>query len=194
LKLKNYVVAQRQSDPNFFGKGQFLASGSLGSGNALWEVSDKSVHPTFQGTKMLLEDSIPLTGAKKVYMMLGMNDVALYGIDGALENYATLLDRIQASAPDVEFYIESVTPICQGAEKGSLNNANIEEYNARLQEWCQERGMHYIDVAQVMRDQNGYLPRAYCSDPDGMGIHMTDEGCKIWLGYLLEDAKLLQGT
>lgn len=192
LKLKNYVVAQRQSDPDFFGKGQFLASGSLGSGNALWEVSDQSVHPTFQGEKLPLEQSVPKTGAKKVYLMLGVNDVAVYGIDGSIENYKTLLDLIQEADPEVEFYIQSATPICQGAEKGALTNATLEEYNQKLEEMCRERDLHFIDVARVLRDGEGFLPREYCSDPDGMGIHLTDPACRMWLGYLLEDAKLLQ--
>lgn len=190
LKLKNFVVQQRQTVPEYFGGGQFLASGSLGSANALWEVDDKSVHPSFQGEKMRLEESIPLTGAKKVYMMLGINDIAVYGIDGAIENYGLLLDSIQASVPNVEFYIQSATPICEGAEVGELNNANLELYNEKLQAMCEEREIHFVDVASVLRDENGYLPREYCSDPDGMGIHLQDEACKLWLGYLLEDVSL----
>jgi len=188
LKLKNHVTKARQTDPGYFGQGQFLTSGSLGSANALWEVSDKSVHPAYQGEKMLLEQSIPLTGAKKVYMMLGINDIAVYGIDGAIENYKTLLDKIETAAPGVEFYIQSATPICEGGEKGALNNANLEEYNRKLEEMCQARGVRFVDVASVMRDESGYLPRNYCSDPDGMGIHLTDEGCQVWLDFLLEDA------
>ena len=188
-KLQNYVVAQRKSDPGFFGKAKFLTSISLGSGNALWAVSDQSVHPTYQGEKMRLEKSIPLTGAKKVYMMLGMNDIAVYGIDGAVENYCKLMDLILENAPDVEFYIQSVTPICQGRERGSLNNANLVRYNAALAQMCRERGIHFVDVAQVMRDADGCLPRNYCVDPDEMGIHVTDLACRVWLGYLSMDAQ-----
>lgn len=188
LKLKNHVTQQRQTQPDYFGEGQFLTSGSLGSGNALWEVSDKSVHPTYQGEKMLLEQSIPLTGKTKVYMMLGINDIAVYGIEGAVENYAALLDKISRQAENVEFYIQSATPICEGAEVGALTNANLELYNQKLEEMCQARGVRFVDVASVMRDENGYLPRNYCSDPDGMGIHLTDEGCYVWLDYLMQDA------
>lgn len=101
LKLRNYVIEQRKTDPGFLGSAQFLTSGSLGSGNALWEVSDESVHPAFQGVKMRLEDSIPLTKAKKVFIMLGINDLNVYGIDGAIDNYTTLLELIQAAVPDV---------------------------------------------------------------------------------------------
>ena len=194
LKLKNFVVQQRQAFPEYFRGGQFLASGSLGSANALWEVDDKSVHPSFQGEKMRLEESIPLTGAKKVYMMLGINDIAVYGIDGAIENYGKLLDSILASVPDVEFYIQSATPICEGAEVGELNNANLEIYNQKLKAMCEVREIHFVDVAAVLRGEDGYLPRDYCSDPDGMGIHLTDVACQLWLGCLLDDVQILQGN
>ena len=191
LKLKNFVVKQRQTEPGYFGCGQFLASGSLGSGNALWDVEDeKSVHPTFQGEKMLLEQSIPLTGAKKIYLMLGVNDIAVYGLEGSVENYQTLLDNILAAVPDAQLYIQSATPICEGAEVGALTNENLELYNELVLAMCEQRGICFVDVASVLRDENGYLPREYCSDPDGMGIHLEDQACKLWLGYLLEDASL----
>ena len=135
-RLQNYVIAQRKSDPGFFGGAQFLTSISLGSGNALWEVSDQSVHPTYQGEKLRLEKSVPLTGAKKVYMMLGMNDIAVYGIDGAVQNYCKLMDLILENAPDMEFYVQSATSICQGRERGSLNNENLARYNAALEQMC----------------------------------------------------------
>ena len=70
IHISNLTDYKFKIVPEYFGEGQFLTSGSLGSGNALWEVSDKSVHPAFQGEKMLLEESVPLTGAKKIYMML----------------------------------------------------------------------------------------------------------------------------
>ena len=183
--LQNYVIAQRKNDPGFFGGAQFLTSLSLGSGNALWEVSDQSVHPTYRGEKMRLEQSVPLTGAKKVYMMLGINDIAVYGIDGAVKNYGKLMDLILENAPYVEFYIQSATPICRSGEVGSLTNENLVRYNAALEQLCQERSIHFVDVAQALRDANGYLPREYCSDPDDMGIHVTGLACQVWLGYLV---------
>ena len=190
LKLKNYVTKQRQTDPAFMGGAQFLTSGSLGSANALWEVSDKSVHPTFQGDKMLLEESVPLTGAKKIYIMLGTNDIAVYGIDTSVENMSTLLERILAATPDAAVYIQSATPICEGAEQKQLNNENLELYNEKLAQLCLEKGYTFVDVASVLRDENGFLPREYCSDPDGMGIHFTDVACELWIDYLRSNAAI----
>jgi lysophospholipase L1-like esterase len=181
LKLKNYVVKKRASDPGFLGKAQFLVSGSLGSGNALWEVSDKSVHPTINGQKLPLEESVALTGAKKVYIMLGINDVVPYGIDGSVDNMETVIEKIRAKSPGIMVYVQSATPITRGGEKVKLTNKTLNAYNARLAELCKDRGYYYIDVAAALKDSAGYLPDAYSSDNY---VHFTDEACEIWINYL----------
>ena len=182
LKLSYYEAAADK-----LGGAQFLTSGSLGSGNALWEVSSKSVHPTFQNQKMRLEDSVPLTGAKKLYIMLGMNDIAVYGVDGAVANLSTLIKNIQAKVPDMKVYIQSMTPTTDTSNitsSGGINRGSIQRYNEALSSACQANGWHFVNVAEVMYDSNGYLIRAYCSDPDGMGIHFTETGCRAWIDYL----------
>ena len=80
LKLERYTTQQRSANPNFFGKAQFLTAGSMGSGNALEAPSSESIHPLYNGQKMALADSVKACGAKKVYIMLGMNDMAIYGV------------------------------------------------------------------------------------------------------------------
>lgn len=184
LRLKYYVMNQRKQDPGFMGGAQFLTSGSLGSANALWNVSDESVHPSYQGKKMLIEDAVSLCGAKKIYIMLGINDIALYGIDGSIENMLTLIGRIREKSPNTVFYIQSATPILKGKEGRQLNNANLVLYDQALETMCEEHGFYFVDVASIMRDENGFLPAAYCSDPDVQGIHFTEEACKVWIEYL----------
>lgn len=173
------------------GKSQFLTAGSLGSGNALWDVSDYSVHPTYNGVKMRLEESIPLTGAKKLYIMLGMNDVGLYGVDGAVENMTTLINLIQSSTPGLSVYIQSMTPVASSSNvlsSDGLNNYNIYLYNQKLSDVCQTYGWHFLDVGSVMYDENGWLREEYCSDLDGMGLHFTYTGCAAWVEYLYTHA------
>jgi len=186
LKLSYYEAAVDK-----LGTAQFLTSGSLGSGNALWKVSDDSVHPTYEGTKMLLEESVPLTGAKKMYIMLGMNDIALYGIDGAVTNMVTLIQNIQAAAPGITVYVQSMTPITNTSDllsESGHNPQNIHRYNETLAATCQSKGWKFVNVAEVMYDENGYLRREYCSDPDDMGIHFTEAGCEAWISYLYTHA------
>ncbi len=184
LKLYHYTKQQRQEDEDFLGKAKFLVAGSLGSGNALWKISAESVHPSYQGTKMLLEDAVDAMDAKKVYIMLGINDVALYGIDGSVENMDILIGRILEKSPDAEIYVQSATPRI-AAVKSKPTNRMLFEYDLKLYELCVERGWHFVDVASVMRDANGNLYDEYCSDAPTMGMHFTNAACELWVEYLL---------
>lgn len=179
LKLNYYNV--KSAD---LGGAQFLTSGSLGSANALWDVSDKSVHPSFQGEKMRVEDAVALCGAKKLYIMLGMNDVGLYGAEESAQNLVTLLALILDQSPDLEVYVQSVTPMTSTSTLKSLTNEKILAYNALVLEACEQNGWYYVDVASVMTGIDGCLPREYCSDPDDMGIHFTETACALWAQYL----------
>ena len=183
MKLSFYEAAV-----DVLGKAKFLTAGSLGSGNALWEVSEQSVHPVYKDEKMLIEDSISMMGAKKVYIMLGMNDIALYGVEQATANMEKLIDRILAKSPDAVIYIQSMTPITSTSNLLSSSGHNpgtIHAYNKALLNLSKARGFYFVDVASVMYDSNGYLQRDYCSDPDEMGIHFTNAGCAVWADYLL---------
>ena len=186
LKLERYTTQQRSSNPGFFGKAQFLTAGSMGSGNALEAPSSDSIHPLYNGQKMALADSVKASGAKKVYIMLGMNDLAPYGVDGAVENMQKLITTILEKTPDAKIYIQSATPLVKAKNISThkLNNTNMAAYNEKLAALCAEQGYYFVDVASVVSDSEGNLIQSYCSDPDNMGIHFTDEGCQVWVDYL----------
>lgn len=186
VSLRLYYYCQGHSGA--LGKAQFLTSGNLGSGNALDKITEDSVHPVYQGEKMLIEDGVKASGAKKVFIMLGMNDIGLYGIEDSVKNMQTLIDRILEKSPDAEIYLQSMTPMLESTQLKNLNNENIEKYNAELKKLAEEKGYHFADVASVMKDENGNLIPEYCSDPEDMGIHFTDAGAEAWIDYLLKNA------
>lgn len=184
LGWRNYVSKIRKSDSLFFGGSdgtQFLVSGSLGAGNALWGISDESVHPSYQGTQMQLWNSIPLTGAKKVFVMFGLNDVALYGVDQTLANFATLFGKIKANVPDVQFYVLSATYVKAGGERGKLTSSLLRELNLALINFCNQNGYAFINIADALADSDGNLKAEYCSD--GF-VHQTNAAYEVWTSLL----------
>lgn len=166
-----------------FGDAVFLTSGSLGVTNSQWGLYEpKAVHPSYQGQKVTVADGIQKCGKKKVYLMLGINDMAYYTRPDLFAQFKSLTDSILEKSPDVTFYIQSVTPMT--GDKNGTTNDEINEYNALISQYCCQKGWYFIDVASVLRDENGLLPREYCSDADGMGIHFTDSACEVWRDYL----------
>lgn len=66
--------------------------------------------------------------------MLGMNDLAVYGVDGAVANMETLLNGILEKTPDAKIFIETATPLvkAKSIETNKLNNTNVRLYNEKL--------------------------------------------------------------
>lgn len=186
LKLTMY-----ESSVDRLGKAKFLTAGSLSATNALWNVSDKSVHPKYKGKKQKVEDSISqMSDVKKVYIMLGMNDINAVGPKNGIKNFEKLCNNILKKSPDVQIYVQSVTPLIKGSKssvpkEGKLNNKTIYEYNKMLASLAQKRGWYFVNVSEVMYDEEGYLKKDYCGDPTSMGLHFTNAGCKAWIDYLL---------
>jgi len=185
LALKNYEASK-----NVLGNAAFLASGSFGSGNALKPVSADSTHPKYNGVKLSVEDAVASTGKKRVYIMLGMNDLAVYGIEGSVKNLEALCDNIIKKSPYVLIYIQSMTPKISATDNPShkLCNNNIAIYNKRLNDLCISRGWYFVNVASVMYDGYGCLLDGYCSDRNGMGLHFNQAGCQAWVNYLYTHA------
>ena len=172
LKLSYYAASSGK-----LGKAQFLTRGSYSVAHAVMDT----MLLTYQGKDMAIEEAIKATGAKKVFLMMGMNDIGLYGIDATIENWGKMVQRIQEGCPGVTVYIQSMTPIWTGGEKGDLNNANMDIYNGKLKTFASDNDIDFIDVAPYMKDSTGGIATRYCSDEY---VHVTDLGAAAWIRVL----------
>lgn len=185
LKLSYY------NDNGALGKAEFLCEGGLGYGNALWDLNQEgNLHPTYEGEKYTVDEGAKMLGAKKIFIMLGMNDIGMYGIDDSVENMKKLTAKVKKTNPDAKIYIESVTPMLEEKQMESLNNSSIDLFNDKLKDACADDGYTYLDVASVLKDDKGNLDDKYCSDPEGMGMHMSDDGCDKWVNYLKKSVEV----
>ena len=184
LKLSYYC----EEYPEALGDAKFFCAGSLGYTSALWELDrEDSVHPYYRGKNYLSQDCAKITGAKKVFVMLGMNDIGLYGIDESMKSVETLITNIKKTSPEAKIYIQSVTPIIKGMEKKDLSNKLVRSFNKKLEAFCKENSYPYLDIYGLLADKDGYLPPEYCGDQEAQGIHFTDAACELWVKYLKEN-------
>ena len=148
-----------------------------------------SIPPKDTGQEMLIEDGIKQCGAKKVFLMLGMNDFLAYNMDKVKSNIRDTIEKIKSVNPDVKIYVQSVTPITKGKEHDNFTNANIDSFNQILRSIAGEYGLRYVDINSVLSDSEGYLRAEYCGDngEKGMGIHMSSSGSKAWINYLINN-------
>lgn len=190
LKLRSYVTDQRNKGVKCLENAKFLCSGSMSYYNAGLDMDKKdSVLPAINGDDVYIEDGLKEYGAEKVFIMLGMNDFCLFDFDTDIENAVKLIKRIEEKNPGILIYIQSVTPILASFEHGKFTNENVDAFNLRLKEMCEEHGWNYIDVSTALKDSDNCLKEEYCSDQDssGQGIHFTEEGCRVWIDTLVSN-------
>ncbi len=181
LKLNYYCDAH----PEALGNVKFFCAGSMGYNNTQFNEDDEElIRPYYKGATQKTEECAVVTKSTKVFVMLGMNDIGLYGVDGSLESARTLLTKIHENSPDAVIYVQSVTPILEGFEGETWNNTLIQEFNGKLQELSDENGYHYLDIYSIMADESGHLRKNYCGDPEALGIHFTEQACEVWCDYL----------
>jgi len=159
-----------------FGNATFLTETSY----SLYNCIKNDYGVTYNGQRMAPEDAIAASGKKKIFIMLGTNDLVWASVDSTVANYKTLIDRIKAKVPDAEIYIQSQTPIYTAKESQSaegLSNRKINQYNEKLQELCDTYGYAFVDVATPLKDQSGGLSEKYTTDKY---VHINAAACEVW--------------
>ncbi|MCR5389075.1 MAG: Ig-like domain-containing protein [Lachnospiraceae bacterium] len=139
-------------------------------------ISAKSLHPTVNGVKMRAKDAVKASGAKKVLVNMGLNDMYVFGKLSAVDNYKLFIEEIQKENKKIPVYIVSMTPVYK--EKGALTNANINTLNAEMKAYAKSRkNVYFINIHDAMVDENGALRKDYCSDKF---CHLTNAAYAAW--------------
>ena len=182
------TLANYNSSYGTLGKAKFFCSVSLSQTNALsYQAGNERLpeYPAGSGQHPRIEDGIAASGAKKVYLMLGMNCIAS-GVDRVSQDLVTLVSKIQEKSPGIAVLIESVTPMTADSPRadGSLNNFTIQEFNEKMKAICQEKQWYYVNVAEAVTGDQGALKAEYSGDK-AMGIQFNYDGAAAWANYLL---------
>ena len=150
------------------------------TGATVASVFNKSVDTPLG--KMPLLDALQQMDCGKIYVMLGINELGWNGTDIFRNQSAKLIERLQADHPDATIVIQSILPVSarQDAKGSYVNNQRIDAYNQVLQELAETYGVVYLNVAEAVMDEDGYLRADWNFD----GVHLNKAGCQAWLDYL----------
>lgn len=181
LGWKNYNNLMLEKNESFFGQTHFLCEGSYGSGHALEPISDTSMHPMYGGEQHYVWDAVKLMGAKKVFVLFGMNDLSIHGVDGAADNFEQVIERINETNPGVQIFVISAMYMYKGSEREILNNRNLYLYNQNLVQICERKGCEFVNIASHLIDENGFLTDEYSSDHY---VHQTYKAYAVWADIL----------
>lgn len=117
----------------------------------------------------------------KLFLNIGTNDLsnASRSIDQIMSNYATILDTVKRSVPDVKIYLMAYYPINYNAASTEMkpcllirSNEKIARANQEVKKLAERFGASYIDVNAPLKDENGSLRAEYTIE----GMHINEDG------------------
>lgn len=132
--------------------------------------------------KVNIADALQQEQYKKVYIMLGINDMGVGDLDYFINHYTDIVNQIHEWQPDAIIYIMSIMNVSseRDAQGDYINNEAIRVRNERLKELDNGRDTFYLDVNSVVCDKNGCLNAEYTFD----GVHLYAQYVPLWTDYL----------
>lgn len=141
---------------------------------------------TDNGNKITLLEDMKNKNIKKVYIMLGVNELGWSYPQVFKVKYGELIDEIRKVKPDCQIYLQSIIPVTKSKSNSDsiYNNTNIAKFNEYIKQVANEKGVHYLNVKSVLVDSEGNLPENASTD----GIHVGKTYCQKWLKYLEDNS------
>jgi hypothetical protein len=139
------------------------------------------------GGKITIPDAMKNQTFKKVYIMLGVNELGWAYEKVFIQKYGEVVDKVKELQPDAKIYVQSILPVTKAKSDGDAiyNNTKISRYNELIEQMCREKGVTYLHVADAVGLDNGALPAGSATD----GVHLNREYCYKWLDYLKTHTK-----
>lgn len=133
---------------------------------------------------MTLLEAVNDKSPKKIYVMLGSNEVGGYGMDIYISRYSELIDSLKSSNPDSIIYVQSLTPVTKAYHDGGhiLNNDLVNDANAQLKLLAFEKKVFFLDINSALVGEDGFLPDD-ASPKDG--VHFGTDYFNKWMDYIL---------
>lgn len=170
-------------------QGFFLYSGLTGStsyasqGMNVNTVFTGQTVPQADGTKISVVDALRKNpNFNKVYIMLGLNELGWVNLDIFQQQYEKLIDTVRDVKPDAIVYVQSLLPVSaqKDASSSTHNNTRVALFNDRVKAAALSKKAFFVNVAEAVQDENGYLPASVTFD----GVHLQKVACQQWLSYL----------
>ncbi len=135
------------------------------------------------GEEMKLVDLLELTKPAYICITLGVNGVSFMKEDYFKESYTSLVKKIQEVSPDTTIILNSIYPVTVGyeAKDNGINNLKIEAANLWVHDVAKACGVHYLNSASVLMNENRVLPDSYTN---GDGLHLNGESFRLVIEYL----------
>ena len=139
-----------------------------------------------------VDEKLLVYNPTKVFMLMGTNDLAYsdYTNEEIVDNVKGIVNKIREDRKNVKIYIESIYPVNQdiNIDRNVMHirqNKRIREINALLKEYCKEEKLTYINIFDLLKEEDGTINEDYTLE----GLHINEEGYKVITNALMKYVK-----
>ncbi|MDE7062921.1 MAG: acylhydrolase [Lachnospiraceae bacterium] len=148
-------------------------------------VYDMFTNPIVEedGQKITVEEALNRHQFGKIYFMIGINEMGTGTVDSFMEAYEKAVAHLRELQPDAIIYVQGIMYVTQSRSERDpiFNNPAIRERNERIAALANNRDIFYIDVNEVVADENGNLNDDYTWDE----THLLGKYYSFWTEFLL---------
>lgn len=158
----------------------FFAKKSL----TIFDIRNKEWIEAEDGTEMSIAKALEGKHFKKIYLMVGINELGTGDEERFRKVYAQVIEGLKYLQPDATIFINSIMHVSE--EKNNTdelyNNTNINIRNEAIKSLADNRTVFYLDINEAVDDENGNLR----AETTGDGVHLKGACYEPWHQYLLE--------
>ena len=181
--FRNYVTGQRAISEGFLGEAKFLGVTNMSAIRAARNsVGSDGINFRFRGRELCFTDAIRETGAKKVFILLGVNELVWCTWEDETAAFSKMFELIRSVDPDAEIVVPALLPVTERyckSERLQIDTWN--SFNEVLSALCEENEVAFLSFAEQVMDENGYLDVSLSIDKE---YHLNEKGEAIWVAAL----------
>ena len=134
------------------------------------------------GQKVTLEEALKAKQYKKVYFQIGINEMGRGTLDGFMNEYQNAVEKFKTLQPDAIIYVQAIMHVTSKKSDSDpiFNNPGIDARNQRIQQLADGVRVFYIDVNEVVCDDQGGLKQELTFD----NLHLYGSKYNIWVDFL----------
>ncbi len=187
--LSGYVTNERAKKVPCLGNLTLVGASALSLKKALGcEKKERTGELKYRTRYMTISGVVEATEARRLFILLGVNDLRWYSAEELVDVYDQILSIVRANHPDVRIYVHSLMPMLKAYAKSvSLDYETHKAANEKLRAFCEEKGYTYLELADLVRDEEGYLRYEYSAQD--YTFHLNSKGKAIWVRLLRECAR-----
>lgn len=138
------------------------------------------------GQKLTVEEALQQNHFKKIYLMIGINEMGTGTVETFTEAYKEAAAHLLELQPDAILYVQGIMKVTtERSQKGDyITNEGITARNEALAGLADNKRIFYLDVNDLICDETGGMEPSYTFD----GVHLKAQYIDIWKDFLKSHA------